>query len=111
MTKQLRKHPVTPNFKILYDEPHESDCFRSLHAVLRGADRQSVTEVAQRTSVRAGLAYHRPDIVLLADDRPISVVEETAEVLNGRNLGRTSDAMDASLERFPSHQISYKESD
>ena len=74
-----------PPFTILYDEPQEADWFRNLHPDLVDADESTITNAVVNPDV---LAYDRPDIVLLDDQQPILVVEETVEVPSGHNVGQ-----------------------
>lgn len=75
-------------FTVLYDEPQEADWFKGLHKELEGAAEVPITEAKDWPSVAGVLGYDRPDIVLLSDDRPILVVEETVEVPSGHNVGQ-----------------------
>lgn len=77
-----------PNLTILYDEPQEATWFRSLHPVFRNAQEEAITIAQSRPSIQNILAYDRPDIVLLDDNTPILVVEETVEVPSGHNVGQ-----------------------
>ncbi len=75
-------------FKVLYDEPQEADWFKALHPDLVNAAEIPISEAARWPSMTGVLGYDRPDIVLLADDLPILVVEETVEVPSGHNVGQ-----------------------
>lgn len=75
-------------FKILYDEPQEAEWFRGLHSRLQGAGAEAITVAQGSPSVAQVLGYDRPDIVLLRDDVPVLVVEETVEVPSGHNVGQ-----------------------
>lgn len=75
-------------FTILYDEPQEAAWFRALHPALRDAKEEAITVAKKWPSVKNVLAYDRPDIVLLHNDKPILVVEETVEVPSGHNVGQ-----------------------
>jgi hypothetical protein len=77
-----------PEYTILYDDPQEAAWFRGLHAALRAAHEEAITAAWKRPSLQGVFAYDRPDVVLLADDRPILVVEETVEVPSGHNVGQ-----------------------
>jgi hypothetical protein len=90
-------------FKILYDEPHEAEWFRGLHSAFRDAEDESITSAANQENVRSVLSYDRPDIILLADERPILVLEETVEVPSGHNVGQRFARIAAAAEaRVPS---------
>jgi hypothetical protein len=75
-------------FTVLYDEPQEADWFKRLHPALKDAQEVAISEARLWPNVAGILGYDRPDIVLLADDRPILVVEETVEVPSGHNVGQ-----------------------
>jgi hypothetical protein len=75
-------------FTVLYDEPQEAAWFKRLHPALEDAREVPISEARQWPNVAGVLGYDRPDIVLLADDRPILVVEETVEVPSGHNVGQ-----------------------
>ena len=75
-------------FTILYDEPHEADWFRALHPNLRDAKEEAISAAKDWPSVLRVLAYDRPDIILLHDETPILVIEETVEVPSGHNVGQ-----------------------
>lgn len=77
-----------PDFVILYDDLQESRWFRSLHSSLAMAKEVSITEAKDWPGVRNVLLHDRPDIVLLDDDKPILVIEETVEVPSGHNVGQ-----------------------
>lgn len=76
------------DFTILYDEPQEARWFRRLHPALADAAEASITERKGQSSLAKVLCYDRPDIVLLHQDKPILVVEETVEVPSGHNVGQ-----------------------
>jgi hypothetical protein len=76
------------HFTILYDEPHEAAWFRRLHPALKSAQEQSIDEAMHLPGVKKVLAYDRPDIVLLDNQTPILVIEETVEVPSGHNVGQ-----------------------
>ena len=76
------------SFTILYDEPQESEWFRSLNPGLADAKEVSITDARLWPSMQGVLRYDRPDIVLLDGDTPILVVEETVEVPSGHNVGQ-----------------------
>jgi hypothetical protein len=85
-----RAHPDASGsaYTILYDEPHEAHWFRNLHPSLRNAREVAITDAKDWECVRAVLLYDRPDIVLLHENQPILVVEETVEVPSGHNVGQ-----------------------
>jgi hypothetical protein len=76
-----------PNFKILYDEPHEAAWFRGLHPNFANVPDAPITG-RQPPAVAKVLSYDRPDIVLVDGDEPVLVVEETVEVPSGHNVGQ-----------------------
>jgi hypothetical protein len=76
------------SFTVLYDEPQEAVWFKNLHPALEDADEIPISDVRDDPNVAGVLGYDRPDIVLLRDDRPILVVEETVEVPSGHNVGQ-----------------------
>src|SRR4051794_3543893 len=75
-------------YTVLYDEPQEAAWFKRLHPKLTDVPEVSISEARGWRSVTKVLAYDRPDIVLLQNDRPILVVEETVEVPSGHNVGQ-----------------------
>lgn len=75
-------------YTVLYDEPHEADWFKSLHAQLQDAEEIALSDARNLPGLEGVLGYDRPDIVLLRDGRPILVVEETVEVPSGHNVGQ-----------------------
>ena len=76
------------HFTILYDHPQEAAWFKSLHPRLKDAAEQGITAARSNPRLAGVLAYDRPDIILLHDERPILVVEETVEVPSGHNVGQ-----------------------
>ena len=77
-----------PNFTIVYDEPQEAEWFRSLNSAFANARESTIADASRSSGIRQVLAYDRPDIVLLDDEIPILVVEETVEVPSGHNVGQ-----------------------
>lgn len=75
-------------YTVLYDEPHEAAWFKNLHADLANAEEISLDEAADTQRLNGVLGYDRPDIVLIRNDEPILVVEETVEVPSGHNVGQ-----------------------
>lgn len=86
-----------PNFRILYDQPQEAAWFRSLHPDLADADEAPITGRHPQSITRV-LAYDRPDIVLVDNDEPVLVVEETVEVPSGHNVGQRFSRIAAAAE-------------
>lgn len=75
-------------FTILYDEPQEAAWFRSLHPDLQNASEESITRAQKWPFVKDVLSYDRPDIILIDNEDPILVIEETIEVPSGHNVGQ-----------------------
>jgi hypothetical protein len=73
--------------KILYDSHAEGIWFASLHPALAGA-LLAPFPGTPTGDVERVLAYDRPDIILLDDNRPILVLERTEEVPSGHNVGQ-----------------------
>lgn len=78
----------SPNLSILYDEPQEASWFKSLHPDLEGVLEVPISAVAPTEPAAEVLVYDRPDVVLLDDEHPILVVEQTIEVPSGHNVGQ-----------------------
>jgi hypothetical protein len=76
-----------PDFTILYDDVQEADWFSSLHPELNSATERPITG-SHNQAISQVLSYDRPDIVLVHEDEPILVVEETIEVPSGHNVGQ-----------------------
>ena len=76
------------NFTILYDELQEAEWFRRLDSSLADAKQVAITDARLWPCLQNVLLYDRPDIVLLDDQTPILVVEETVEVPSGHNVGQ-----------------------
>ena len=83
-----RRLSSLPEFMILYDHAHEANWFRRLHPDFAEARQESITTAKSWPAVAKVLAYDRPDIILLDQDNPILVVEETVEVPSGHNVGQ-----------------------
>lgn len=75
--------------QIFSDNVVEGDWFRTLSRRLRHAE---VCRIGPRGSnppiIEDLVRYDRPDIILLADGRPVLVLEKTREVPTGHNVGQ-----------------------
>ena len=89
-------------YEIWGDNENESLWFQSLDSRLKSA---KVRNIGQRGSnselVDSLVVYDRPDIILLLDEKPILVLEKTAEVPTGHNVGQRV----ARLVRAAEHEI------
>jgi hypothetical protein len=89
-------------YEIWGDNENESLWFQGLDPRLKTA---IVRKIGQRGSnsklVDSLIVYDRPDIILLLDDKPILVLEKTAEVPTGHNVGQRV----ARLVRAAEHEI------
>jgi hypothetical protein len=89
-------------YEIWGDNENESLWFQSLDSRLKSA---KITAIGKRGSnselVDSLVMYDRPDIILLLDDKPILVLEKTAEVPTGHNVGQRA----ARLVRAAEHEI------
>ena len=72
----------------LYDEPQEAEWFNELHPILSDALIVPISGAKYWPNAEKVLSYDRPDIVLLDDEIPILVIEETVEVPSGHNVGQ-----------------------
>jgi len=89
-------------YEIWGDNENESDWFKSLDPRFKSA---KVREIGKRGSntelIDALVIYDRPDIILIKDSSPILVLEKTAEVPTGHNVGQRV----ARLVRAAEHSI------
>ena len=89
-------------YEIWGDNENESLWFQALDSRLKTA---TVRNIGQRGSnselVDSLVIYDRPDIILLLDGKPILVLEKTAEVPTGHNVGQRV----ARLVRAAEHEI------
>ena len=89
-------------YEIWGDNENESMWFQGLDSRLKSA---TVSKIGQRGSnpalVDSLVVYDRPDIILLFDEKPILVLEKTAEVPTGHNVGQRV----ARLVRAAEHEI------
>jgi len=75
--------------QILYDSLQEFLWFQSLDDRFKDiVGREFPNVPSGNRNVDLALAYDRPDIVLMIDDRPILVVERSEEVPSGHNVGQ-----------------------
>jgi hypothetical protein len=75
-------------FIVLYDEPQEAVWFKNLAPELKDAREIPISDAKSWKNLEGVLGYDRPDVVLLDEDQPILVVEETVEVPSGHNVGQ-----------------------
>jgi hypothetical protein len=76
-------------FTIYCDDINEADWFIELHFRLRGSTIERIRTRGQNPEVIEQLiAYDRPDIIVLDDEKPILVLEKTREVPTGHNVGQ-----------------------
>jgi len=74
---------------IYYDNLQEGLWFRALHQGLADAELRPITgATTQNPSLTEVLAYDRPDVILTHGERAILIVERTAEVPSGHNVGQ-----------------------
>jgi hypothetical protein len=78
-----------PAMHIYGDSVVEADWFRSLTPLLGEATMVRMkNRGANAAHIADLLAYDRPDIILVADGKPVLVVEKTREVPTGHNVGQ-----------------------
>lgn len=77
------------NYKVYCDNKVEGFWFKGLSTRLSRATLHSIGGRGSNPShVDNLIRYDRPDIILLADDKPVMVVEKTREVPTGHNVGQ-----------------------
>lgn len=78
-----------PKYKIYCDNKVEGFWFKGLTAHFSGATLHSIGRRGSNPShVDDLIRYDRPDIILLAGEKPVMVVEKTREVPTGHNVGQ-----------------------
>lgn len=89
-------------YEIWSDNENESLWFQSLDNRLKNAKTRNIGRRGTNSELVDSLViYDRPDIILLANDEPILVLEKTAEVPTGHNVGQRV----ARLVRAAEHEI------
>jgi len=89
-------------YEIWGDNENESLWFQSLDLRLKTATVRNIGRRGTNSELIDSLVvYDRPDIILLANKKPILVLEKTAEVPTGHNVGQRV----ARLVRAAEHQI------
>jgi len=89
-------------YEIWGDNENESLWFQRLDPRLREAAIKNIGRRGANTALIDSLVvYDRPDIILLLNDRPLLVLEKTAEVPTGHNVGQRV----ARLVRAAEHSI------
>jgi hypothetical protein len=89
-------------YEIWGDNENESLWFQSLDQRLEAASLRNIGRRGTNSELVDSLVvYDRPDIILLLDKKPILVLEKTAEVPTGHNVGQRV----ARLVRAAEHQI------
>jgi hypothetical protein len=90
------------NYEIWGDNENESTWFQGLDPRLSTAKIKSIGRRGTNSKLVDSLVtYDRPDIILLLDQKPILVLEKTAEVPTGHNVGQRV----ARLVRAAEHEI------
>jgi hypothetical protein len=76
-------------YEIWGDNENESLWFQGLDSRLVSAKVRNIGPRGTNSEIVDSLVvYDRPDIILLADEKPILVLEKTAEVPTGHNVGQ-----------------------
>jgi hypothetical protein len=89
-------------YEIWGDNENESLWFQGLDSRLKSAKVRNIGQRGTNTKLIDSLVvYDRPDIILLVDEKPILVLEKTAEVPTGHNVGQRV----ARLVRAAEHEI------
>jgi hypothetical protein len=89
-------------YEIWGDNENESLWFQGLDSRLKFARMRNIGQRGSNTELVDSLVtYDRPDIILLFDEKPILVLEKTAEVPTGHNVGQRV----ARLVRAAEHEI------
>jgi hypothetical protein len=89
-------------YEIWGDNENESLWFQGLDSRLKFAKIRNIGQRGSNTELVDSLVtYDRPDIILLFDEKPILVLEKTAEVPTGHNVGQRV----ARLVRAAEHEI------
>lgn len=89
-------------YEIWGDNENESRWFQSLDPRLKKASLRNIGKRGTNTELIDSLViYDRPDIILIQDSIPILVLEKTAEVPTGHNVGQRV----ARLVRAAEHEI------
>lgn len=89
-------------YEIWGDNENESLWFMNLDARLSNATVRNIGRRGTNTALIDSLViYDRPDIILLSDSKPVLVLEKTAEVPTGHNVGQRV----ARLVRAAEHKI------
>jgi hypothetical protein len=89
-------------YEIWGDNENESLWFQGLDSRLQFAEIRNIGQRGSNTELVDSLVtYDRPDIILLFDEKPILVLEKTAEVPTGHNVGQRV----ARLVRAAEHEV------
>lgn len=76
-------------YQIWGDNENESRWFKSLDPRLESAEIKNIGKRGSNTElIDALVIYDRPDIILIKDENPLLVLEKTAEVPTGHNVGQ-----------------------